>query len=369
MLVGFIRFFFIISCAVGGFQASQLIAESFPKHPSTYILAARVISLAISIGLGYVLGGIAGRKIDSVLDNLLANIHKYSIINLFTGIIGLILGLIVAALISLPVSRIEFIGNYLSILIFIITGYIGLTIAIKKSSDLGQLSLQIPTTPTEEAENNARPKILDTSIIIDGRIIDIAKTGFLEGKLIVPRFVLNEIHDLADSEDHLKRERARRGLDVLQELQRDLKIGVEINDTDYLTLNGVDAKLIQFAKDINAAILTNDFNLNKVAQLEGIIVLNINELSNAVKPILIPGEFLNLKIIKEGKEHNQGIAYLDDGTMVVVEDAKDKINKILDVVVTSILQTNAGRMIFAKINQSNHQNNNIEQNIKHIGLS
>jgi len=368
MLVGFIRFFFIVSCAVGGFQAGQFIAVTFPRQPSTYLLTARILSLAISLGLGYVFGGIVGRKIDSVIDSLLENIHKYSIINLFTGIIGLILGLIVAALISLPVSRIEFIGNYLSILIFIITGYIGLTIAIKKSSDLGQLSLHIPTTPIEDEGSSTRPKILDTSIIIDGRIIDIAKTGFLEGNLIVPRFVLNEIHNLADSEDHLKREKARRGLDVLQELQRDLKIGVEINDTDYLTINGVDAKLIQFAKDIKAAILTNDFNLNKVAQLEGIIVLNINELSNAVKPILIPGEFLNLKIIKEGKEHNQGIAYLDDGTMIVVEDAGDKINKILDVVVTSTLQTNAGRMIFAKINQPTHHSNNIEQNFKHIGL-
>ncbi len=196
--------------------------------------------------------------------------------------------------------------------------------------------------------SNDNYKILDTSVIIDGRIADISETGFLEGILIIPRFVLNELQQIADSADALKRQRGRRGLDILNKMKKGIKSVVQIVDDDFPEIKEVDEKLIFLAKKFNGKIITNDFNLNKVAQIQGVKVLNINELANAVKPVVLPGEELTIQVIKEGKDHNQGIGYLEDGTMVVVEDGNKYIGKKIDVVVTSVLQTQAGRMIFAK---------------------
>jgi len=201
----------------------------------------------------------------------------------------------------------------------------------------------------EKQEVNQVPyKILDTSVIIDGRIADICKTGFIEGALVIPEFVLEELQHIADSSDALKRNRGRRGLDILNKIQKELKVKVIITDQDFDEISEVDSKLVKLAKVMKGKVVTNDFNLNKVCELQGVSVLNINDLANAVKPVVLPGEELHVQVIKDGKENGQGVAYLDDGTMIVVEGGREYIGSFLDVIVTSVLQTSAGRMIFAK---------------------
>jgi uncharacterized protein YacL len=195
---------------------------------------------------------------------------------------------------------------------------------------------------------NLSRKVVDTSVIIDGRINDICESGFMEGVLVVPRFVLQELQFIADSSDHMKRSKGRRGLDLLNSLKKCPGVAVEIVDRDYKEIRAVDEKLVAMAKELGAKILTNDFNLNKVAEIQGVKVLNINDLSNAIKPTYLPGEKINVKIIKEGKEKEQGIAYLNDGTMIVVDGARKMTNKRIDVIVTNVLQTDAGRMIFSR---------------------
>jgi len=207
----------------------------------------------------------------------------------------------------------------------------------------------IPYVEFARERRGARPILLDTSVIIDGRIADICETGFLEGTLVVPQFVLRELQQVADSSDSLKRNRGRRGLDVLQRIQKMAHMQVQIVETDFPEVREVDLKLIELARDMSAKIVTNDFNLNKVAQLRGISVLNINELANALKPVVLPGEQMTVFVIKEGKEQNQGVAYLDDGTMVVVDNARSRIGRNVDIIVTSVLQTTAGRMIFGRL--------------------
>jgi uncharacterized protein YacL len=204
-----------------------------------------------------------------------------------------------------------------------------------------------------ESQSHNTHKILDTSVIIDGRIADIAETGFLEGVLVIPQFVLHELQMVADSQDSMKRTRGRRGLDVLQRIQKITKIEVLIAEQDFPNVKEVDMKLIELAKTYNCKIVTNDFNLNKVAQVRGVEVLNINELTNSLKPVVLPGELMRVFILKEGKEYNQGVAYLDDGTMVVVDNARRMISKTIDISVTSVLQTTAGKMIFGKFDERN----------------
>ena len=204
----------------------------------------------------------------------------------------------------------------------------------------------------DNSENKIPPKVLDTSVIIDGRIADICKTGFIEGKLVIPRFVLNELQHIADSSDDLKRVRGRRGLDILNKIQKELSIETQIYEEDFPEIAEVDAKLLKLAQILSGKVVTNDFNLNKVAEFQGVPVLNINELANAIKPVLLPGEEMKVMVMKDGKESSQGIAYLDDGTMIVVEGGRKFINEEIIVVVTSVLQTAAGRMIFAKPKES-----------------
>lgn len=196
-------------------------------------------------------------------------------------------------------------------------------------------------------------KLLDTSVIIDGRIADVGETGFLDGILVIPRFVLRELQRIADSDDPLKRNRGRRGLDILNKLQQSKTIKVQIQDNDFPEIKEVDAKLVKLANLLNAKVITNDFNLNKIAQFQGVKVLNLNELSNVLKPVVLPGEEMSVFVAKEGKDANQGVAYLDDGTMVVIEGGKQFISRTIDVIVTSVLQTAAGRMIFGKIKEEN----------------
>ena len=245
----------------------------------------------------------------------------------------------------------------LSIIAYIIFGLIGVRIGIRskgeivgflKNRNIGEKK-EKDTDKTKTAKRNIPPKVLDTSVIIDGRIADICKTGFLEGKLVVPQFVLDELRHIADSADDMKRVRGRRGLDVLNAIQEEGSVEVEITNQDFPNIAEVDIKLLKLSSVLNGKVVTNDYNLNKVAQVRGVEVLNINELANAVKPIAIPGEEIVVTIVKEGKENQQGVAYLDDGTMIVVENGRHHIGETRAVVVTSILQTPAGRMIFAKI--------------------
>jgi len=270
--------------------------------------------------------------------------------------LGIILGLIIGSLINLAfsISSIPGLGLPLQILINVIFIYLGLTLAIYKSDDIFNLLFENKTFLSNSKNNNITKKILDTSVIIDGRIYDICKTGFVEGELIIPEFVLEELRHIADSSDGLKRNRGRRGLDILKKMQKDSRIGVSIVSQNYEEIPEVDSKLVKMAQEYTAKIVTNDFNLNKVSELQGVFVLNINELANAVKPVVLPGEEMDVKVIKEGKEDRQGIGYLDDGTMIVVDNGIEYMDEDIAVMVTSILQTAAGRMIFAKPKAENN---------------
>lgn len=278
---------------------------------------------------------------------------KAPVFDLLFGTIGLILGLIVAYLISSALSAILFpiLNDIAPIILTLLFGYLGFQVGFKKRDELmGMFANRNAKKKVSEesGQNQGNIKILDTSVIIDGRIADICQTGFLEGTIVIPQFVLLELQHIADSSDVLKRNRGRRGLDILNKIQKELPIKVEIYDGDFEDIQEVDSKLIKLAKMTNGTVVTNDFNLNKVCELQNVNVLNINDLANAVKPVVLPGEEMEVLVIKDGKEHNQGIAYLDDGTMIVVEEGRNYIGKTISVLVTSVLQTSAGRMIFAK---------------------
>ena len=275
------------------------------------------------------------------------------------GSIGLVLGLLVAFLLSWLVNFIPimWISLPINVILYILCGYMGIKVGMRladfaKIPRFSKSSKQDKDKDKDAVSVDQRywfaPKIFDTSVIIDGRIFDICKTGIIEGTIVIPEFVLSELRHIADSADSLKRSKGRRGLDILNKIQKELDIPVEITAIDYDDME-VDAKLLRLAKESDGKVITNDFNLNKVAAVQGVPVFNINELSNAVKPVLLPGEELTVTVIKEGKEAGQGIAYLDDGTMIVVEGGRNRIGEMLQVVVTSVLQTSAGRMIFVKI--------------------
>jgi uncharacterized protein YacL len=239
--------------------------------------------------------------------------------------------------------------SFLQVALLLLMTYVGLVVGASKG-DLLNLAALGGLFGAEKAGKKSC-KILDTSVIIDGRIADICETGFVDGQLVIPQFVLRELQLVADSADTLKRNRGRRGLDVLQRIQKMANLEVQIVEEDFAHIRDVDMKLIELAKRLDGKIITNDFNLNKVAQLHGVEVLNINELTNALKPVVLPGEVMRVFILKEGKEYNQGVAYLDDGTMVVVDNAKRMISKTIDVSVTSVLQTTAGKMIFGRYDE------------------
>jgi uncharacterized protein YacL len=268
------------------------------------------------------------------------------------GLAGLISGLLIAALVSAPISALPSpFGRWLPFVGALFLGYLGATIFIMRENDISNLlSSRFQSGPDGNgpASQEARSILMDTSVIIDGRIADIARTGFVQGPMLVPAFVLIELQHIADSADPLRRRRGRRGLDILNRLQKDNTIPLRITDLDVEGVRDVDDKLVILGKQLKSPILTNDYNLNRVAELQGVTVLNINELANAVKAVYLPGETMDVQVIQEGKEIGQGVAYLDDGTMVVIEDGKENINTTIPVTVTKVLQTAAGRMIFAK---------------------
>jgi uncharacterized protein YacL len=274
------------------------------------------------------------------------SIRKVSLRVIFGGVVGMIVGLLIAYLLAYGLNFVSMekqqVVPWIYALLTGIMSYLGLLIGSKKIEEFSFRGLG-------QSRDSSDHRVLDTSVIIDGRIADIADTGFLHGNLIVPRFVLDELQYIADSSDSVKRSRGRRGLDVLNRMQRSVGVNIEIMDQDFPKLKGVDAKLVALAKKMNAKIVTNDFNLNKVAELQGIKILNVNELANALKPVVLPGETMSVKIIKEGKEPGQGVAYLDDGTMIIVDHAQKHQGANVEVLVTSVLQTTAGRMIFSEL--------------------
>lgn len=318
----------------------------------------RIVVLSVFLILGYYIGIKTGSPLKgSALGALLGLmviliellVRRVTVGSIIGGFIGLFLGVLTSSLILKPL-RVIIIDDY-SIVSFVVgalLGYGGLLIGAKKGEKL-TISGIYKTLRGQSGEENL--KVLDTSVIIDGRMADVIETGFLEGGFIVPNFILQELQHIADSPDTLKRARGRRGLDVLHRIQKMTNITVKITDEDFPKIKEVDAKLVALTKALSARVITNDFNLNKVAELQGVSVLNINELANAIKPIVLPGETIKVFIIKEGKEHNQGVAYLDDGTMVVVDNGRKFIGKNTDVTVTSVLQTTAGRMIFTKLKE------------------
>lgn len=298
------------------------------------------------------------------LVSLLAKISGHT---LAAGIFGLVVGLLIAALLSFPLSLLPRpFSQVLPFVAVILFGYTGVVVFVVRQKEILSLFPARFQPRGEQAakdrdvdgplsgSENGRTILLDTSVIIDGRIADIARTGFLVGTLLIPRFVLNELQYIADSADTLRRQRGRRGMEVLSQLQKETLAPVRISDIDVEGVREVDDKLVVLARQLRCPILTNDYNLNRVADLQGVVVLNVNELANAVKSVFLPGETITVNIIQEGRESGQGIAYLDDGTMVVVEDGRDRINRQTAVTVTKVLQTAAGRMIFARIDVDHH---------------
>ena len=335
------------------------------------ISVIKILALALGGVIGALIGFVIaltiidqGLKLAKNIERILSRVPNQE---LMAGTAGLLFGLIIANLIGLAFYRVPIIGSYIPIILSAIFGYIGMRLASRKGPELYANWLQSRTvakdkkkeaTPKEveqvtapvvsEFESVSVAKLLDTSVIIDGRIAELCATGFLDGPLVVPLFVLEELQHISDSADVLKRNRGRRGLDILQSMQQKELIAIKVIPDDFEDIAEVDSKLMRLALDKKWKIVTNDFNLNKVASLQGIEVLNLNDLANALKPAMIPGEWIRVQVIKEGKEDNQGVAYLDDGTMIVIENGAQYVDTSIDVMVTSVLQTSAGRMIFAR---------------------
>ena len=347
----FLLIFGIIGVFLGE-PLGLLIQEIWPANTWPIIIYQVLTSLIIAF-FGFLIGPwISIKPINAIRKRL----TKLSAQTLIFGLIGLIFGLILAALLAYPISLLPSpLGNILPFIAVLLFGYLGIVIFIARQKDINSIFRGIGKGGSGTSDENevsglqdSRRILVDTSAIIDGRISDIARTGFIPGHLLIPRFVLNELQYVSDSADNLRRQRGRRGMEVLAELQKDPSIPVTISDIDVEGVREVDERLIVLARQLSCPILTNDYNLNRVAELQGVHILNINELANAVKAILLPGESLDMKIIQEGKEYGQGVGYMEDGTMVVVEDGNKYIGKTINITVTKVLQTAAGRMIFAK---------------------
>jgi uncharacterized protein YacL len=320
----FIRILFILGSAVIGFQTGDVRNTG-------------------------AMGAFVGALISVVIIFSEIGMRRVSVRGLSSSVFGLILGLIMAKLVTDAVSLARLPESNLALIrvtLTLIFCYLGMVIGLRGKDEF---NIIIPYVRLRRQDQLDEMTILDTSIIIDGRIVDICKTKFVEGRIIIPRFVLKELQQIADSTDPIKRQRGRRGLEILNTVKKEAGVDIDIQEEDFPEVHEVDAKLVKLAKLLGGKILTVDFNLNRVAVLQGVKVLNINELANALKPVVFPGENMHVKLLKEGKEHNQALAYLDDGTMVVVEDGRRLIGQEVEVVVTSVLQTQAGRMIFTKL--------------------
>ena len=356
-----------IAIGYGVFLLTKFLVGLNPELQASASGFTQIHQIVIAVSFALIFGFIffrltpaIGKQSAKVAKNIETDLQSVSVNDMLTGTAGLLVGLVIAFLISRIYEGIEiaYLGTILTIMTYLITAYLSVVIATKKGKDLipAWLGSRRGASGTKQKgkQGDATPKILDTSVIIDGRIADIMKTGFIEGNIVIPEFVLVELRHIADSSDSLKRNRGRRGLDILNKIQTEY--GVEVYNTasekSLDEIPEVDVKLLKLAQIINGKVVTNDFNLNKVAAIKGVDVLNINELANTLKPVVLPGEDMTLFLVKEGKESNQGVAYLDDGTMIVVEEGRKFIGQTVTVVVTSVLQTSAGRMIFAKIRRA-----------------
>ena len=325
-----LRVFFIALTAV--FSGLFFVKVSLPAAAAAMAISIPV-SLAVIIAVEYVSHSFPARVLCAAVTGLFA---------------GLSLGLLLTSALSFyPFDVDPAVFSLVKAGVAHVLGFGVMMFFVIKNEEISLFDKIIPARPAEDG--GISYKILDTSVIIDGRISDICDTGFVEGVLVIPTFVLNELQMIADSADSLKRNRGRRGLDILNKMQKDASIKVKISDMDFPDIHEVDSKLVKLAKVMKAKVITNDFNLNKVAEFHGVEVLNINELSNALKPVVLPNEEMHVLLIKEGKDSNQAVGYLDDGTMIVVENGRKKLNTEVDVIVTSVLQTTAGRMIFGRL--------------------
>lgn len=332
LFVNSVRILFIAFSIVAAIMIYQMIHPGAPDERGLYLYASLGFLLSMAIVL---------------IESQIKEAHPKA---LLIAVAGLLIGLITAALISLVIPSELYENQTIAAARLVMggfLGYLGLVIALRYVDRIDFSSSKL------FAKNELRYldcKILDTSVIIDGRVADIAETGFLDGILVIPRFVLRELQSIADSADSLKRKRGRRGLDIVKKLQKS-ELEIEILERDYPRVRDVDSKLVLLAKDLGGKVVTNDFNLNKVAEIQQVPVLNINDLANSLKPVVLPGEELSVLVVKEGKESQQGVGYLDDGTMVVIDNGRHAISKKVDVIVTSVLQTTAGRMIFTKMKE------------------
>jgi len=328
MALHVIRLFFILISVIVGYQAGIVFNAFGENTPLIGAISAGILAILLMIT------EMAMRRV--------------SVRGLSASVFGLAFGLILAnlianAFVALPLN--ETFEPLFRVILTLVFCYLGMMIAVHGRDEF---NLIIPYIKFSRQDQNDQIILLDTSVIIDGRIADICKTSFVEGRFVIPRFVLKELQQIADSQDSLKRNRGRRGLDILNKIQKNNKLDVKIHEEDFPDISEVDTKLVKLGKMLGAKVFTNDYNLNKIAELQGVSVLNINELAEALRPVVLPGELMEIKVIKEGKEYNQGVAYLDDGTMVVVDNGRYLIGQTVKVVVTSVLQTSAGRMIFTK---------------------
>lgn len=365
-----LRLIITFLAAVGGLMITDRIIPLLATVIGEEFFRIGVFGITMTTILTFVFGGVVGGIVGFVVAPLLLKylwnftywlelrLNKMPGYDVLAGVLGLATGLIISNLLGPAFLPIPIVGKYVPLLLSVILGYLGINVAIRKREELFNMFSNLPALPwlsrdgkerlKDKSDSICQAKILDTSVIIDGRIADICKSGFVEGLLIVPVFVLEELQHIADSSDLLKRNRGRRGLDILNRMQKELELNIQIDNRDFDDIVEVDSKLIKLGQLLKAKVITNDYNLNKVAELQGVSVLNINELSNAVKPVVLPGEEMVVHVVKDGKEFGQGVAYLDDGTMIVVDGGKKHIGETVGVLVTSVLQTAAGRMIFAK---------------------
>lgn len=360
MLKKIIRVIFTIIGLISGYIISGILLNipilnemSFLSKPIA-IISVRIILTLLS---GIILYFVSPRIYDSILkviEYIEKNIQRLTAAELLYGGLGALISLILTSLIGLPLNSIDLygLGPILFVLLNLIFAIIFASIFVEKKDDISNLLVNLKKSNVKEKKSKSNvkisPKVLDTSVIIDGRIFDICQTGFVEGPLVIPSFVLDELRHISDSADSLKRNRGRRGLDILNKIQKELEIETQIWEGDFPEIQEVDSKLLKLAQTLKGKVVTNDFNLNKVAEFQGVPVLNINELANAIKPVVLPGEEMKVIVVKDGKEATQGIGYLDDGTMIVVESGRRFMGEQIVVIVTSVLQTAAGRMIFAK---------------------
>jgi uncharacterized protein YacL len=346
LLIPLSRLIFSVLGGVAGYELYVLNRRQklIPLPTPTWQIVGVVLMVLAGLGMGYLIGGWLARFILRTLLRLDELIARHSGPEMLVVFLGALVGLAMAALFSLALSRVPVIGVYLMPPVFLICAYVVAHIAQRKHSDVLRLlgiKQRSQAAPTETS------KVLDSSALIDGRIIDVARAGFLEGELLIPRFVIEELQRVADSSDPEKRVRGRRGLDYVHKLQ-DASKSARVVDQDYADLSEVDAKLLRLASSTGASVITTDYNLNKVARIQKVNVLNVNELANAVKSPVMPGEEIEVKIIREGREHHQGVGYLDDGTMIVVEEGRELVGATVKAEVTSVLQSPSGKMIFAK---------------------